>query len=483
MHFALIAKVLGLLLMVFSLTMIPPVLVAWIYQDNGEVPFLTSFGITFVLGLALWVPFLRAGGELQSRDGFLVVTLFWAVLGLIGSLPLMLNDALSLSFTDAAFESISGLTTTGATILTGIDELPRSLQFYRQLLQWLGGMGVIVLAIAILPMLGIGGMQLYRAEIPGPMKETKLTPRIAETAKALWYVYVALTLFCTLAYWWAGMSFFDALCHSFSTLSTGGFSTHDASLGYFKQPAVHWVGAVFIFLGGMNFALHFAVWRSRSLTSYFLDPEFRFFVGITVLYVFITATVLHWYNTEGAGADALRHAAFQVVSFSTGTGLTSSAPAGWPLFIPFLLVMASFLGGCAGSTAGGMKVVRGALMFHQGQRELRRLIYPTGVFALRFGNRPVDERVLQAVAGFVGVYVLIAVVAMLLFTATGLDMATATSTVAASLNNLGVGIEGVAGGFQHLEPSAKWLMCLLMLLGRLEVFTLLVLFTPMFWRQ
>lgn len=483
MHYALIAKILGLLLMVFSLTMIPPVLVAWIYQDNGEVPFLTSFGITFALGLFLWLPFFRAGGELQSRDGFLVVTLFWTVLGLIGSLPLMLTDALSLTFTDAAFESISGLTTTGATILTGLDELPKSLLFYRQLLQWLGGMGVIVLAIAVLPMLGVGGMQLYRAEIPGPMKETKLTPRIAETGKALWYIYVSLTVVCGLAYWYAGMGPFDAICYAFSTIATGGFAPHDASLAYFDNAAIDWIGTGFIFLASVSFALHFAAWRGRTVTAYFLDPEFRFFVGITVLYVFMAATVLHWFNTEGSGLNALRHAAFQVISFSTGTGLTSSSPSEWPVFLPFMLVMASFLGGCAGSTAGGMKVVRGALMFHQGQRELRRLIYPTGVFALRFGNRPVDERVLQAVAGFVGVYVLIAVVAMLLLNASGLDMATATSAVAASLNNLGVGIEGVSAGFAHLEAWAKWLMCLLMLLGRLEVFTLLVLFTPMFWRQ
>jgi trk system potassium uptake protein TrkH len=483
MHIALIARILGLLLMVFSFTMIPPVVVAWIYQDSGETPFLVAFVVLFVFGLLLWLPFMRSQAELQTRDGFLVVTLFWAVLGLAGSLPLMLNDALSLSFTDAAFEAISGLTTTGATILTGLDELPKSLLFYRQLLQWLGGMGVIVLAIAILPMLGVGGMQLYRAEIPGPMKEAKLTPRIAETGKALWYIYVALTLVCGLAYWLAGMSVFNAICYAFSTIATGGFAPHDASLGHFDNAAMDWIGATFIFLAALNFALHFTAWRARSLAAYFLDPEFRFFLGMIVLYVFIAATVLHWFNTEGSGFNALRHAAFQVMSFGTGTGLTSTDAAAWPTFLPFMLVMASFVGGCAGSTAGGMKVVRGALMFHQGQRELRRLIYPTGVFALRFGARPVDERVLQAVAGFVGVYTLISVVAMLLLTATGLDMGTATSAVAASLNNLGVGIEGVADGFRHLHPLAKWLMCLLMLLGRLEVFTLLVLFTPMFWRQ
>jgi trk system potassium uptake protein TrkH len=483
MHSALIARILGLLLVVFSFTMIPPVVVAWIYQDEGAGPFMSAFGVIFVLGLALWLPTFRAEGELQTREGFLVVTLFWLVLGLSGALPLIFHEGLALSFTDAAFESISGLTTTGASILSGIDNLPHSLLFYRQQLQWLGGMGVIVLAIAILPMLGVGGMQLYRAEIPGPMKESKLTPRIAETAKALWYIYLSLTIVCGLAYWWAGMGPFDAICYAFSTIATGGFAPHEASLAYFDNAAIDWIGAGFIFLASCNFGLHFAAWRSRSLVAYGLDPEFRFFVGISLIYVLIVSCTLYWFNTEGSGMAALRHSVFQVLSFSTGTGLVSSTPGNWPLFVPYLLVMASFLGGCAASTAGGMKVVRGALMFHQGQRELRRLIYPTGVFALRFGQRPVDEDVLRAVAGFVAVYILVAVVATLLLTGSGLDMDTAVSATAASLNNLGVGIAGVAGGYSHLADWAKWLMCLLMLLGRLEIFTLLVLFTPMFWRQ
>jgi trk system potassium uptake protein TrkH len=483
MHFALTARILGLLLVLFSFTMVPPVAVAWIYQDNGEAAFLTAFAITFMLGLALWLPFFRVKGELQSRDGFLVVTLFWAVLGLIGSLPLLLNESLQLSFTDAAFESISGLTTTGATVLSGLDDMPKSLLFYRQQLQWMGGMGVIVLAIAILPMLGIGGMQLYKAEIPGPMKEAKLTPRIAETAKALWYVYLTLTIVCATAYWLAGMSVFDAICHSFSTVATGGFSTHDASFAYFDSATIDWICTAFIFLGSLNFALHFAAWRARSLAAYVLDPEFRFFVGITLIYICVISITLAWFKTEESGLDAIRHAAFQTLSFSTGTGFTSSTPALWPAFLPYLLVLASFLGGCAGSTAGGMKIVRGALMFHQGQRELRRLIYPTGIFALRFGHRPVSEDVLQAVAGFVGVYILIAIVSVIAFTGSGMDMTTAVSTTAASLNNLGVGIGDVASSFAHIDTWAKWLMCFLMLLGRLEVFTLLVLFTALFWRQ
>ena len=483
MHFALISKILGLLLVVFSFTMMPPVAVAFYYGDGSEGPFLTSFSISMLPGLMLWLPFFRQRAELQARDGFLVVTLFWSVLGVIGALPMLISDAVPVGFTDAVFESVSGLTTTGATILSGIDELPKSMLFYRQQLQWLGGMGVIVLAVAILPMLGIGGMQLYKAEIPGPMKEAKLTPRIAETAKALWYVYLAITVACALAYWAAGMSLFDAICHSFSTVSTGGFSTHDASMAYWDKAAIDWVGVIFMLIGGMNFALHFAAWRGRSLLTYVQDPEFRFFMGLMLMYIALVGIGLMFFHIHDHPDQAARHAAFQVASFGTGTGLTSTNAAAWPGYIPYLLIFTSFIGGCAGSTAAGMKVVRAALIARHSLRELRRLIYPNGIFALRFGKHVVNDRVLQAVWGFVGVYITIAVIFTLLFTVTGMDLTTAVSAVAASMNNLGVGIGQVGGGFANITPEAKWMMTLLMLLGRLEIFTFLVLFTPLFWKQ
>ena len=481
MHLSVIAKILGLLLMLFSCTMLPPVLVAWIYQDGGQVPFLTSFVVIFVTGLMVWAPFMRANAELQTRDGFLVVTLFWSVLGAMGSIPLML--VLDLSITDAIFESISGLTTTGATVLSGLDDMPRSLLFYRQQLQWLGGMGVIVLAIAILPMLGVGGMQLYKAEIPGPMKESKLTPRVAETAKLLWYVYLTVSVACALGYWYAGMEPFDAIAYTFSTVSTGGFAPHDDSLAHFNNRGMELNGIIFMFLGGCSFALMFTAWKQRSPLVFWLDPEFRVFLGLTIVYVIIVHMVLWSNGVYDTSHENLVHSTFQVVSFSTGTGLTSGSPALWPSLVPFLLVFTSFVSGCAGSTTAGMKVVRAALVFQHGIRELRRLIYPHGVFALRFGRRPVDDQVLQAVWGFVGVYITLAVLMVLLLNATGMDLATATSALAASLNNLGVGVAGVADGFAHVETSAKWIMCLAMLLGRLEIFTILVLFTPMFWRQ
>lgn len=482
MHLTLIIKILGMLLMVFSITMLSPVLVAWIYDDGMQLPFLSAFAITFAIGMALWMMFFRVRDELGVRDGFLVVTLFWTVLGLIGSLPFIL--ILKVSPTDAVFESMSGLTTTGASVLTGLDDMAPSLLYYRQQLQWLGGMGVVVLAVAILPMLGVGGMQLYKAEIPGPMKEAKLTPRIAETAKALWYVYLTVTIACATGYWLAGMSIFEAICHSFSTVSTGGFSTRDASIAAFDSAAVEWVGAFFMFFSGASFALMFAALRRGSIKTFFRDPEFRFYTGLMFIYVTI-ATVTLWVGQRyDSFEETARHAAFQVASFGTGTGLSSTDAAGnWPLTLLVLLIFTSFISGCAGSTTAGMKVVRIALMLHQSQRELRRLIYPHGIFALRFGRRTVNDQVLQSVWGFIGVFVTIAVLLTLAMMATGMDLTTAFSAVAASLNTLGMGIGGVSAGFGDIAAEAKWLMCVAMLLGRLEVFTILVLFTPVFWRQ
>ncbi|EKF74296.1 TrkH family potassium uptake protein [Alcanivorax hongdengensis A-11-3] len=483
MHYALISKILGLLLVVFSFALMPPVLVSYWFQEGSETPFLISFVITLLVGLALWLPFFRHKAELQPRDGFLVVTLFWSVLGIIGGLPFLLSPDLDVGITDAVFESISGFTTTGASVLSGLDYLPKSLLFWRALTNWLGGMGVIVLALAVLPMLGIGGMQLYKAEIPGPSKDTKLTPRIAETAKALWYLYVALTVICAGAYHLAGMSWFDAICHSFSTLSTGGFSTHSASLGYFHSGTINIIASVFILLGATNFALFFVAWKDRSPKALWLDPELRFFLGLQLAYVIIVFSSLLAHDVFATRWEDFHHTLLQVASLSTGTGFVSTSISNWPTFVPFMLILSSFIGGCAGSTAGGIKVVRAALVFHHGHRELRRLIFPSGLFVLRFGRRKVDDQVLQAVWGFVGVYISIAVLSVIAVCATGVDFVTSFSAVAATINNLGAGLAGVSDSFGQLPEVAKWILCLNMLLGRLEIFTMLVLFTPMFWRQ
>jgi len=482
MSFAMIFRILGLLLMVFSLTMAVPIVIALVNGETDLSAFISAFLITLVTGFLIWFPFHRTRRELRTRDGFIITALFWTVLSLFGALPFHLAPTVSLSVTDAVFEAVSGLTTTGATVMTGIDDLPLALLYYRQQLQWLGGMGIIVLAVAILPMLGIGGMQLYRAETPGPVKDTKLTPRITETAKALWYIYASLTLVCAMFYWLAGMSLFDAICHSFSTVAIGGFSTHDASIGFFNNPWVEMVAVVFMILSGANFALHFVSWQRRSLLSYFKDSEFQFYLLLLGIISVITCAMLIYDGTY-APLRAIRSGVFEVVSIATTTGFATADFSVWPGMLPFLLFVAAFAGGCAGSTGGGMKVIRVLLLMKQGVREVKRLIHPNGVFTIKLGLQPVRERVIEAVWGFFSIYMLVFVLMLMALMATGLDQVTAWSAVGATLNNLGPGLGEVSAHYGNINDTAKWVLCFSMLLGRLEVFTLIVLFSPMFWRK
>ncbi|MBV0933776.1 TrkH family potassium uptake protein [Marinobacterium weihaiense] len=482
MHFQVILRILGILLMIFSITQLPPLAVSLFYQDMTHWAFATAFAITLVTGFIIWVPVYAVRQELSIRDGFLVTVLFWTVLGVFGSLPLMLAEEPGLSAVDAVFESISGLTTTGATVMTGLDSLPHSILYYRQQLQWLGGMGIIVLAVAILPMLGIGGMQLYRAETPGPVKDNKLTPRITETAKALWYIYLSLTVACALAYWLAGMTPFDAIGHSFSTVAIGGFSTHDASIGYFDSAAIEAIGIFFMVVAGINFGLHFFAWRNHTLLHYLQDPEVKFYLSLLGLITLLSMFVLVMTDTYPA-VESLRRAAFMVVSVATTTGFATADFAHWPAMLPFMLFVLAFVGGCASSTAGGMKAIRVLLILKQGYREILRLIHPNAVIPVKLGLRPIPDRILQAVWGFFSVYLIVFVVMLIALLATGLDQVTAWSAVGATLNNLGPGLGEVAAHFGGLNPTAKWILCFAMLLGRLEVFTMLVLFTPAFWRR
>ncbi|MCG8369203.1 MAG: TrkH family potassium uptake protein, partial [Proteobacteria bacterium] len=373
-------------------------------------------------------------------------------------------------------------TTTGATVIVGIDNLPHSLLLYRQELQWLGGMGIIVLAVAVLPMLGVGGMQLYRAEAPGPVKDSKLTPRITETAKALWYVYLAFTISCMLAYRVAGMGWFDALCHAFSTVAIGGFSTHDASIGYFDSYSIDLVAVLFMFLAGINFSLHFFAWRYVSVRHYFKDPEFRAYTAILVAMSTLVIATLFYHRGFDDPIDTFVNGLFQAVSIATTTGFTTDAFALWPAALPALLIFSSFIGGSAGSTAGGIKVIRWLLVYKQGVREIARLVHPSAEIPVKLGSKAVPSRVVEAVWGFFSVYIIVFGVMLLAMMSTGLDQVTAFSAVAATLNNLGPGLGGVASGFMDLSDAAKWISVGGMLLGRLEIFTLLVLVTPTFWR-
>ncbi len=483
MQFTVIQRVLGLLLSLFSVTLLPPLVIAWWARDGAEVAFSMALVITMALGLSLWLPVCKVKKELRLRDGFVVVVLFWAGLGLTGAIPLVLSDNPHMSFTDAAFESLSALTTTGATVITGIDYLPASILFYRQELQWLGGMGIIVLAVAILPLLGIGGMQLYRAETPGPVKDTKLTPRITETAKALWYIYLTLTISCALLYWIAGMTFFDAITHSFSTVSIGGFSTHDLSIGYFNSKLIDAIAIVFMLIAGINFTLHFLAWRTMNLKPYLYDTELKAYIFVLITICIICCAYLIYQDVYEDPVTAITHGIFQTISVATTTGYTTTTYQSWPNFLPVLLLFASFFGACAGSTGGGLKVIRVVLLFKQGMREIKRLVHPNAIIHIKLGDRSVQEPIINAVWGFFASYVAVFAILMLLLMATGLDQVTAFSAMAACINNLGPGLGDVSAHYGNINSFAKWILCVAMLFGRLEIFTLLVLLTPTFWRK
>lgn len=468
--------------MMFSASMLPPVGVAWYFGDGGQTAFLWAFLFTLVTGFLVWLPVRQQRRELKTRDGFLVVVLFWTVLSLFGSLPFMMTHAPALNFTDAMFESVSGLTTTGTTVLAGIDTLPHAIRFYRQELQFLGGMGIIVLAVAILPMLGIGGMQLYRAETPGPMKDSKLTPRIAETAKALWFIYLGMTFLCALAYWSGGMTLFDAIGESFSTISTGGFSTHDQSFAFYQSTQIELIGVFFMICGSINFSLHFFALQRLSIRHYWKDEELRWFIYVLLIGALLCAAVLYQYQLYDL-KDASIKSLFNVVSLATTTGLTSAPFSEWPIFLPLLISVLGLIGGCASSTSGGVKIIRMLLMFKQGVREIRRLIHPKAVFTIKFGKRVLPEHVVQAIWGFIAMFIVLFVGLMLLLLATGVNLETAFGAVAACLSNAGAGIGDIASNFELLTNPAKWTLIFAMVAGRLEIFTLLILFLPSFWRR
>ena len=482
MHVAVIARVLGILLMIFSLTMLTPIFVGWVFSENTSDTFVAAFAITLLVGVIFWLPSRNSNGELRTRDGFIVTVFFWLVLSSFGALPLMLSESLQLTFIDALFESVSGLTTTGATVISGLDDLPKSVLYYRQQLQWLGGIGIVVIAVAILPMLGVGGMQIYRAETPGPIKDSKLTPRITETANVLFRIYLALTAACALAYWAAGMSGFDAISHSFSTVAIGGFSTHDASMGFFNSGLIMSICIFFMIVSGLNFALHYLVWHNRSLSSYWQDAEARMYIYLLLIGIVVTCLYL-FYSGTYSWDNSITQGTFQLVSVMTTTGFTTAEFSTWPTFLPFFLLFLSFFGACAGSTGGGIKIGHMLILGKQVIREIYRLVHPNALLPIKISNRQIPERVADAIWAFFGVYLAIFYLMVLLLLASGLDYVTAWSATAAALNNLGPGLGAVATNYANIGGFAKWVLCWGMLLGRLEIFTLLVLFTPTFWKN
>ena len=482
MHLAFVSRVLGLMLMVFSTSMLVPIIFATIYQENTLPMFFLAFTITMIVGFLSWLPARNMKGEIRIRDGFIITVLFWLVLSTFGALPFALSEETDLSFIDALFESISGLTTTGATVFTNLEDLPKSILYYRQQLQWLGGIGIVVIAVSILPMIGVGGMQIYKAETPGPIKDTKLTPRIAETANALFKIYVFLTVACAIAYWVAGMSWFDALSHSFSTISIGGFSTYDESLGHFNNNAVLTIASIFMVVSGLNFALHYTAWHARSIKSYISDPEARLFV-LVILFGILVTTYFLYTTASMPNEEILFVGVFQLISILTTTGFTTTEFHLWPSFLPFFLILLSFFGACAGSTGGGIKMGRILIMSQQVVREIYRLIHPNAVLPIKTKKHKIPERVTDGIWAFFGIYFFIFYVMVLLLLANNLDYITAWSATAASFNNLGPGLGAVAENYADLNAMSKAILCSGMLLGRLEVFTLLVVLSPTFWRN
>ena len=481
MQFSIVFKTIGLLLMVFSLTQLPPIVVDAIYQQQEALSFTVAFALTFASGLLLYLPFRKSTKDFRIREGILVVVSFWFVLSLFATIPFLLSESLRMSFSDAFFESMSGLTTTGATVLSGLDDLPMAILYYRQQLQWLGGMGIIVLAVAILPMLGVGGMELYHAESSGISKD-RLTPKLTQTAKALWKIYLSFTVICAVAYYLAGMNIFDAIGHSYSTVAIGGFSTHDLSIGYFDNIVIESVAVVFMFLAGINFSLHFFVWRKKNVLAFFKDSEFQTYLLIlSVLIALVTLYLLnsgHYQTTP----EALRYGVFQSVSIATTTGFASTNFSLWPLILPVLLIFSSFIGACAGSTGGGIKVVRVLLMFKLAMKEIKKFIHPNAQINIKLNQRSVSESTLISVWGFFSLYVIAFIFIMVALMFTGMDQVTAFSATAASINNLGPGLGDVAENYGAISESAKWILSFSMLLGRLEILTLMALLHKAFWR-
>ncbi|MDR0996693.1 MAG: TrkH family potassium uptake protein [Zoogloeaceae bacterium] len=482
-RFAPVFRALGLLFMLFSLTLLVPLAWAHLTADGAQKAYDFAFLSTFACGALLFLMNLRERRELQLRDGFLLVVLAWSLLPLFASIPFYVQ--LDIPFHRAFFEAMSGFTTSGGTALSGIDKLPQSINLWRHLITWLGGMGIVVLAVAILPALGIGGRQMFQAETSNPMKDTALTPRIAQTAKGLWFIYVGLTATCAVCYWLAGMTGFDAVCQAFSTLALSGFSTHDASYGYWNSPEIEGVAIVFMLIACMNFSTHYVAFWGRSLKAYWRDPEIRWFLGVVLAAILLGTFYLWEYRLYDDTTQTLRYVAFNLISVATTSGFYNTDYGPWPFFVPLLMMFLCSFVPCSGSTGGGIKMMRAILLYKQVYRELLRAMHPAAVYPVKLGGRTVQQNTLFAVLAFSFIYMASLVILILTLSFLGLDIVTAMSAAVASLNNTGtgLGLVGPSGNYAALTTAQTWVCIFAMLLGRLEIFTLLVVLTPAFWKK
>ncbi|MEM9243981.1 MAG: TrkH family potassium uptake protein [Pseudomonadota bacterium] len=476
-----IIKILGALLMFFSMTMIPPIFIGYAYADSQPGPFWIALIVTVSSGFLLWFPTRHSKTELKTRDGFLIVVLFWTVLSLFASIPLIVGP--HLSFIDALFVSVSGFTTTGMSAIQYLDRMPHAILYYRQQLQFIGGMGIIVLAVAILPMIGVGGMQLYRAETPGPMKDDKLAPRIVQTAKITCFIYVTLCICCFFIYWLCGMKLFDAVCESFSTVSTGGYNIHESSFAFYQSPLIRITGIVFMALGGINFSLHYIAIAHGKLKRYWQNLECRMFLTIVCTVSIIISIGLILRNYYPVKGEAIMNGFFNTVSLMTTTGFTYGSYNEWPGFMPILLMICCFIGACGGSTSGGLKVIRLLILQKQINREVKQLIHPHAVYPLKLENKVLPVEIIQSIWAFFAVYCTIYVVIIMLLMMDGMNFTSAFGTAVASFSNTGVGIGDYAYNMHSATTLSKTICIFAMLAGRLEVFTLLVIFSRSFWRR
>ena len=465
--------------MMFSGTLLIPMIVSMLFNDNNLMTFIYSFFIILITASILYFPNIGINNttDIKAKEGLLIVVSFWVVLSFFGSIPFIIDPQLSLSFVDALFESISGWTTTGATILTNIDSLSPSILIYRQMLQWLGGMGLVVLALAVLPILGVGGMQLYKAESTGPIKDNKISPRIAETAKNLWSIYIGLTLLCAIAYYVAGMNLFDAVAHSFSTIAIGGFSTHNLSIAYFNNPLIEIFCMIFMLLSALNFILHFMSFKNKDLSVYLKDSEFKSYIFIIFLFTLITFTFL-----GNSNEIDFRHLIFQIISFTTTSGFTSTSFNSWPSFIILMLITMSFIGACTGSTGGGIKVMRVAVLFKLLKKELLRIIHPTAEITVKINQQTITDELSTTIYNFFIFYIVSYIILSLILMFSGIDITTSLTAVASCINNLGPASGIAAENYASINTFGKYILSFAMLLGRLEIYTLLIIFTPYFWK-
>tara|TARA_B100001989_G_scaffold250828_2_gene228719 strand:- start:407 stop:1855 length:1449 start_codon:yes stop_codon:yes gene_type:complete len=481
MNYPLIKKTIGMMLLTFALILTIPMTVSLAYSDENILSFVYSFLIILFFGSVMYFPNLDDTdiSEIKTKEGFLIVVMFWVSLSFFGSFPFIFDKDLSMSLSNAFFESVSGWTTTGATVIVSLDDLSPSILIYRQLLQWFGGMGIVVLALAILPMLGVGGMQLYKAESTGPIKDNKISPRIAETAQNLWRVYLGLIIVCALLYYLAGMTMFDAVAHSFSTIAIGGFSTHSASIAYFQNIYIEVVCMIFMILSALNFILHFLSLKNKSLRVYLEDSESKLYFAIILGSIFLLSFYSYFSSSQNISISDL---VFQIISFITTSGFVSTSYSEWPFFIISILVFLSFIGACAGSTGGGIKVIRILFILKQLKRGLLKIIHPSAEVPVKINNQVVTDDVSSNLSLFFIFYLISYIVLSLILMFSGLDATSAFSSTAACLNNLGPGAGTVIENYNSLSIFSKSVLSFAMLLGRLEIYTLLIIFTPYFWK-